>query len=170
MRNPSPIGPSEGAKQNLHAAALGGTNPVVRLGGDVGDGADLQASGLQGADRGLAPRAGALDEDVDLLHPVLLGLAGGGFSSHLRGVGGGFARALEADLAGGGPGDDGAGGVGDGDDGVVERRLDEGVALVDVLAGLAARFASSSRGTRSEERGVGEGCREVWRREAEKEK
>src|SRR5699024_2703902 len=58
-----------GAGKCLDAAALGGTDPVVRLGGDVGDGADLEARGLYGTDRGLSPGAGALDEDVNLLHP-----------------------------------------------------------------------------------------------------
>src|SRR5699024_4897520 len=60
---------------------------------------------------------------------------------HLRGVGGRLARALEADLAGGGPGDDGAGRVRDGHDGVVERALDVGLAVDDVLLVLAARLA-----------------------------
>src|ERR1700709_1240511 len=49
----------------------------------------------------------------------------------------GLAGALEADLAGGGPGDDGTGGVGDRDDGVVERALDVGVPVSDVLLFLA---------------------------------
>src|SRR5699024_12369535 len=48
---------------------------------------------------------------------------------------------LEADLAGGGPGDDGAGRVRDGHDGVVERALDVGLAVDDVLLVLAARLA-----------------------------
>src|SRR5699024_8378690 len=89
----------------------------------------------------ISPGAGALDEDVNLLHPVFLRLAGRCFGSHLRGVGGGLAGATETYLAGGGPGDHRAGRVGDRDDGVVERRLDEGVALVDVLAYGAARLA-----------------------------
>ena len=50
----------------------------MSAGGDVSDGPDLQASGLQGADRGLATGARALDEDVDLLQAVLLRLARGG--------------------------------------------------------------------------------------------
>src|SRR5690606_29656440 len=50
---------------------------------------------------------------------------------------------LEADLAGGGPGDDGAGRVRDGHDGVVERALDVGLAVDDVLLVLAARLARS---------------------------
>src|SRR5699024_12652806 len=73
----------------------------------------------------ISPGAGALDEDVNLLHPVFLRLAGRCFGSHLRGVGGGLAGATETYLAGGGPGDHRAGRVGDRDDGVVERRSEE---------------------------------------------
>jgi hypothetical protein len=62
----------------------------------------------------------------------------------LGGEGGGLARALEADVAGRGPGEHVALGVGDRDDGVVERALDVGHAVGDVLAlacGGAARPA-----------------------------
>src|SRR4051812_40634895 len=52
----------------LDPSALGRTAAVVRLGGDVGDRADLQAGGLQRTDRGLAARAWALHEHVDLAH------------------------------------------------------------------------------------------------------
>src|SRR5699024_8497257 len=83
------------------AAALGRPGAVVRLRGDVLDRADLEAGRGERADRGLAPGARALHEDVDLLQTVLLRLAGGGLGGHLRGVGGRLARALEADLAGG---------------------------------------------------------------------
>src|SRR5215218_2599089 len=50
------------------AATLRRPAAVVRLGRHVGDGADLEPGGLQRPDRGLAAGAGALDEDVDLLH------------------------------------------------------------------------------------------------------
>src|SRR4051812_12037553 len=125
------------------AAALGGAAAVVRGGRDVLDRADLQAGGLERADRGLAARARALDEDVDLAHAVLLSAAGGGLGGHLGGEGGGLTRPLEADLTGGGPGDDGPDRVGDPDDGVVERALDLGVPVSDVLLLLAARLARS---------------------------
>src|SRR3546814_9611565 len=74
----------------------------VRLGSDVLDRTDLQAGGLEGADRSLATGAGALDEDVDLLHAVLLGAAGRSLGRQLGGERRRLARALVADLAGAG--------------------------------------------------------------------
>src|SRR3982750_1907818 len=84
-------------------AALLRAAAVVRLRRDVLDLPHLEAGGLQRADRGLPARAGALDEDVDLAHAVLLRLAGRVLGGHLRGERGRLARALEADVAGGGP-------------------------------------------------------------------
>src|SRR5690606_14505868 len=107
---------------------------------------DLEAGGLQRADRGLAAGARPLDEDVDLLHAVLLGPACRGLSRELRGVGRRLARALEADLAGGGPGDHGAGRVRDGHDRVVERALDVRVAEGHGPLVLAARLARGGAG------------------------
>src|SRR6478752_10641485 len=122
------------------AATLRRTAAVVRRRGDVLDRTDLEARGLEGADRGLTAGAGTLDEDVDLAHAVLLRAAGGRLGGHLRGEGGGLARALEADVAGGGPGDHVARGVRDRDDGVVERALDVGVPVSDVLLFLATHL------------------------------
>src|SRR5689334_4663770 len=119
------------------APALGRAATVVRGGGDVLDGADLEADRTQGTDRGLAARTRALHEDVDLLHAVVHRTTTSGLGGHLCGVRGGLARALEADGAGRGPRDDRPGGVGDRDDGVVERALDVGFALSDVLLLLA---------------------------------
>src|SRR3954462_9989121 len=119
-------------------AALRRRAAVVRLRGDVGNGADLEAGGGQRADRRLAARTRALDEDVDLLDARLLGLAGGVLGGHLRGERGRLARALEADVAGTGPQDHVALRVGDRDDRVVERALDVGLAVGDVLLFLAA--------------------------------
>src|SRR6478736_5874750 len=119
------------------STTLGRTAAVVRLRGDVGDRPDLEARGLQRPDRRLAARARALDEDVDLLHAVLLRLARAVLSGHLRRERRGLARALEADVAGGGPGDHVALRVGDRDDRVVERRLDVRLAVRDVLLLLA---------------------------------
>src|SRR3954454_23290047 len=128
---------------SLDPAPLGRTAAVVRLGGDVGDGADLEAGGLEGTDRGLPAGAGALHEHVDLLHAVLGGLAGGVLRGHLRGERRGLAGALEADVARGRPSDHGTRRVGDRDDGVVERALDVGVARGDVLLLLAADLLGS---------------------------
>src|SRR5919112_5650670 len=122
------------------ATALRRTAAVVRRRGHVLDGADLEADRTQGPDRRLAARARALDEHVDLLHAVVHGPAPRGLGGHLRGERGGLARALEADGAGRGPRDHRARGVGDGDDGVVERALDVGLAHGDVLLLLAAHL------------------------------
>src|SRR5262249_14229005 len=117
----------------LDPAPLGRTAPVVWLGGDIGNRADLQASGLQRPDRGLPARARALDEYVDLAHPVLLRLAGGVFGGQLSGERCGLPRTLEADVARGRPGDDVALRVGDRHDRVVESALDVRGAVRDVL-------------------------------------
>src|ERR1700759_1113542 len=122
------------------APALGRAATVVGGGGDVLDGGDLEADGTQRTESGLAAPTRALHEAVDLLHPVVHGPATGGLGGHLRGERGGLARALEADGAGRGPRDHRARGVGDGDDGVVERALDVGLALGDVLLLLAAHL------------------------------
>src|ERR671920_1576749 len=98
---------------SLDPAPLGRTATVVRLGGDVGDGADLEAGGLEGTDRGLAAGAGTLHEHVDLLHAVLGGLAGGVLRGHLGGERRRLARALETDVAGRSPRDHRAGRVRD---------------------------------------------------------
>src|ERR1700710_1286399 len=109
LKSPVPVSGSD-------APALGRAATVVGGGGDVLDGADLEADGTQRTDRGLAARARALHEDVDLLHPVVHRTATGSLGGHLGGERGGLARALEADGAGRGPRDHGAGGVGDRDD------------------------------------------------------
>src|SRR3712207_1893611 len=126
-------------------APLGRAAAVVGGGCDVLDRADLEADRAQGADRGLTARARALDEDVDLLHAVVHRPAAGRLGGHLRGERGRLARALEADGAGRGPRDHRAGGVGDRDDGVVERALDVRFALRDVLLLLAAHLGLGAR-------------------------
>src|SRR3954454_6952975 len=129
------------------AAALGRAHTVVRHGGHVLDGADLQAGGGQGPDGGLATGARALDEHVDLAHAVLHGAPGGGLGGHLGGERRRLARALEAHLAGGRPRDHGAGRVRDRDDRVVERALDVSVPGGDVLLLLAAHLLGARGGT-----------------------
>src|SRR4051812_46675710 len=101
---------------SLDPAPLTGAAAVVCLRGDVLDACDLEPGGLQRADRGLTAGAGALHEDLDLLHALLDALARGGVSRHLRGEGGRLARALEPGAAGGLPSDDVALAVGQGDD------------------------------------------------------
>src|SRR5688572_29392416 len=114
-------------------APLGRAAAVVRDGGDVGDGADLQPGGLQRADGLLAPGAGALHEDLDLAHAVLHGLARGHLGRQRRGIRRALARALEPGHAGRAPAHHRATEVGDRDDRVVERRLDVRVPLGHVL-------------------------------------
>src|SRR3954453_10045374 len=111
---------------------------VVRNWSHVLDGADLEADRLQAPDGGLAAGAGTLHEHVDLAHAVLLGAARGGLGGHLRGERRRLAGALEPHLAGARPGDHVAQRVGDRDDRVVERALDVGVPVSDVLLPLAA--------------------------------
>src|SRR5262245_16995140 len=118
----------------LDPATLRRAASVVRLRRDVGDDSDLQARGGQRADGGLAARTRALDEDVDLTHAVLHGPARGGLGGQLRGERSRLTGALEAHLAGGGPGDHSTGRVRDGHDGVVEGALDVRLPVGDVLA------------------------------------
>ena len=85
--------------------------------GHVFNHVDLESGGLQGADRGLTAGAGSFDEHLDNLQSVLHRRASSGFSSGLRRVGSGFPGTAEAQLAGAGPGQSIALGVGDGDNG-----------------------------------------------------
>src|SRR4051794_11492517 len=90
---PAMAGPSQGSDPPL----LGGAAAVVRQRGDVLDRLDRQAGGLQGRDRALAPRAGALHLDLDFLDAVLGGGGRRGLRGPLRGEGGALAAPLEAD-------------------------------------------------------------------------
>src|SRR5688572_9752298 len=125
-------------KSRLDPAPLAGAAAVVCLRCDVAHAGDLEAGGLQGADRGLAARARALDEDLDLLHALLDALARGRVGGHLRREGRRLAGALEAGAAGGLPRDHVALAVRERDDRVVEGRLDVRLADGDVLLDLAA--------------------------------
>src|SRR5579875_2722721 len=129
------------------STTLGRAAAVVRLRGDIGDRADLEPGRLQRPDRGLATRARALDEHVDLLQAVLLGLARRVLGSHLGGERRRLARALEAHVAGRGPADHVAHRVGDRDDRVVERALDVGLAHGDVLLLFAADLLRARAGS-----------------------
>src|SRR5438067_2760860 len=105
----------------------------MRNGGDVGDGRDLEPSGLKRTNSRLAAGARALDEDLDLLEAVFHGAPRGCFSRHLRGKGRALARALEALAAGAAPGEHVALRVGQRNDRVIERGLDMRLAHRDVL-------------------------------------
>src|SRR5919199_314956 len=84
------------SRATLDPPPLARPHAVVRLRRDVLDGQDLEACGLERADRRLAPGARALDEDLDLLEAVLHPLAGAGVGGHLGGERRRLARALEA--------------------------------------------------------------------------
>src|SRR5690242_11979946 len=115
------------------AAPLGRAATVVRDGGDVGDGADLEAGGLQRPDGLLAARPGPLHVDLDLAHAVLHGTLCGAVGGERGRVRRALPRALEPGDAGGAPRDDVPGQVGDRHDRVVEGRLDVDVPLGNVL-------------------------------------
>src|SRR5580658_11111367 len=121
-------------------APLGRAAAIVRNRGDVLDRADLEAGRLERPDGGLPARTRTLHEHVDLAHAVLHGPAGGGLGRHLRGERSRLARAFESDLPRRGPGNDAPAGVGDRDDRVVERALDVGVPVSDVLPLFAAHL------------------------------
>src|SRR3954447_5507685 len=129
----------------LDPAPLSWAAAVVCLRSDVLDARDLEAGGLEAADRGLAARARALHEDLDLLHALLDALARGRVGGHLRGERRRLARALETGAAGGLPGDHVALAVRERDDRVVERRLDVRLADRDVLLDLAAAALRAAR-------------------------
>src|SRR3954465_3441392 len=91
---------SRAIRSFLDAAPLAGAAAVVGLRGDVLDARHLQAGGLERADGGLAARARALPEDLDLLEAPLEAPARGGGGGDLRGERGRLAGALEAGAAG----------------------------------------------------------------------
>src|ERR1017187_1293435 len=121
----------------LDPAPLGRAATVVRDRGHVGDGADIEPARLQAADGGLTAGPRTLDEDLDRLQTVLHRTTRGGLGGDLRGERRAFARPLESLRARRPPGDDVAVGVGEADDGVVERRQHVRLTHSDVLA-LAA--------------------------------
>src|SRR6185503_19773083 len=107
----------------LDSPPLGRAAAVMRDGGDVLDGRDLEAGGLQRPDGGLAAGAGALDPHLDALHAGVQRFARARLGGHLGREGRALARTLEPYLAGARPGDDVAVRVADRDDRVVEAGL-----------------------------------------------
>jgi hypothetical protein len=97
----------------------------VRNGGDVPNESDLQTPDLQTAQRSLATRAGSVYENRERLHALFRRHTRGVFSGNLRGERGALASALEALAASGRPTQHIPDGIGNGDDGVIERALDE---------------------------------------------
>src|SRR5580658_500364 len=128
-------------------APLLGAAAVVGNGRDVLDADNLDPRRGERPDGGLAARTRPPHEDVHLAHAVLHGAPGAGLGGQLGGEGRRLAGALEAHVAGRGPGQHVALGVGDGDHGVVEGALDVRDAVGDVLAlALAGPTRSGSLG------------------------
>ena len=125
--------------------AFGRAAAIMRDRRHIADRGDGEAGGLQGAQRRLAPRAGAAHIHVERAHAVLLRLAGAVLGGDLRREGRRFARALEALPAGRRPGDGVALDVGDGDQGVVEC----GVHMRDAGRNVLALAPAHARGGRS---------------------
>src|SRR5690606_12648626 len=107
----------------LDATTLGRTAAVVRDGRDVRDAGDLDAQRVQGAHRRFAAGAGALDANFECLDAVFLSQAAGRFGSHLSRERRGLARALETSATRRSPGKRVALAVGNGNDRVVEGRV-----------------------------------------------
>src|SRR5246127_2516692 len=118
----------------LYAAALGRTAAVVRHWRNVADASNLDASGCEGADRGFAAGAGTGDAHIDRADAVVAGCGGCTDGGLLRSERCALAGAAEAERAGRFPAERIAHLVGDGDDGVVERGLNEDEAEWNVLA------------------------------------
>src|SRR5690606_32142981 len=131
------------------AALLRRPAPVVRDGGDVDDVGDLVTAGVQRTHRRLTARARALDADLEGLHAVVEGGLAGLLGGDLGRERGGLAGTAETRAARSRPRRRIALAVGDGDDGVVERRLDVGDAVgddtLDLLLGLGSRLVHWAR-------------------------
>src|SRR5688500_11931204 len=137
-------GPRGRPFKSSDAAALGRAHAVVRDRGDVPDRGDLEADRLQRAQRRLAARTRSLDLHLERADAMLGGLLARILGGDLGGIGGRFARPLEAHHAGRRPGDGIALRVGDGDHRIVEAGVHVGDAGGDVLAlapSEALRFA-----------------------------
>src|SRR5262245_60056965 len=102
------------------APLLGRAATVVRNRRHVRDARDLEATGVQRPDRGLAPRAGSAHADLDGAKPVLLRRDARLLGRDLRGERRALARAAEARAARRRPGQRIALAIGDRDDRVVE--------------------------------------------------
>src|SRR6185503_789028 len=142
----------------LDATLLGRAATVVRNRRDVRNAGDLEAAGIEGADRALSAGARATDADFDILHAVFLRRDTGLLGRHLRGERRRLARTAEAATARGRPGKRVPLAIGDRDDGVVERRVHVRDAVQHVLACLLRLLrGGGASGTRGAGGGVGLG-------------
>src|SRR5277367_3101928 len=117
-----------------NAPALARTATIVRDRGHVANRRDGEARGLQRTKRRFTTRTRASNFNLQRAHAVFLRLLGDVFRRDLRGIGGRLARTLEAHRARRRPGNGVALRVGDGDGGIVERRIHVRDAGCNVLA------------------------------------
>src|SRR5579871_5038540 len=106
-----------------NAPALARTATIVRDRRHVADRRHGEARRLQRTKRRFAARTGAGNLYFQRAHAVFLRLLGDVFCGNLRGIRGRLARTLETHRAGRRPGNGVALRIGDGDGGVVERRI-----------------------------------------------
>ena len=97
---------------------------------------DLQASCLKRSQGRFPPGPWPLDIDINGSNTMLHRLFGSILCSHLCGKGSAFSGALETLCAGAGPGDDISLWIGNGDDCIVESRLDVGNSHLNILLNL----------------------------------
>src|SRR5487761_1924800 len=131
----------------LNAPPLGRAATVVGDWGDIADGGDCQARGLERANRRFPAAPGTADIDFDHLEAVFHGPAGGIFASKLGGERRALARTLEPGTTGAGPRDDVPVRVRERDKGVIERALDVGTPARDGLTFAPLEAASLVGGT-----------------------
>ena len=98
------------------------------------DRADIQSRGLKRRHGGFATGAGALDANFDLPHAHPPGFGGHPLRRPRGGKRRGLPRTLESHRPGGIPTERLTVDIGDGDDGVIERRVDVRDALDDVFS------------------------------------
>src|SRR4030081_2101527 len=137
---------ARGRKSN--PPALARTAAIVRDRRHVADRCDGEARGLQRTERRFAARTGTGNFNLKRAHAVLLRLLGDVFRRDLRGIGGRFARTLEAHRSSRRPGNGVALRVGDGDGRVVERRIyvrDSGRDVLAFAAAYAGGFLAHSK-------------------------
>src|SRR5690554_8135747 len=116
--------------------------------GDVGNAADLVTTGIQRTYGGLTTRARALHINVEVFQTIFQCSLASTLGCNLCSKGSAFPRTAETGATGSRPAQSIALTVGDGDDGVVEGRMDVG----DPINHRLFYF-------RSEERRVGKECR-----------
>src|ERR1700744_3088788 len=128
------------SREASDAPPLARTATIVRDRRHVTDRGDGEARGLQRAERRLTARTGTRDFDFERAHAVSLRLLGNTLRRNLSGIRGRFTRPLEPHRSRRRPGNGVALRVGDGDGGIIERRIHMRHTGGDILA-LTATYA-----------------------------